>query len=284
MVAGAASTWGLWPLILRRAERFGAISPELESAVALAALTVISGAAMLRDRSPRGLARPATAWLSLAWLGVSDALNVVFYFRAIQTTTVAVAVLTHYLTPLFVALGAPLFLRERVTRRTYAAVVVAFFGLVLLLEPWGVGAQAAGSRMLVGAAFGAASALFYASNVLFNKRLVPYFTGSELACYHGAVAVPIIVALTPVAAWSAVDARAWPWLLSGAIGPGALAGLVFVWGLRRVPAAHASALTLLEPFVAVMVGIAVFQETPTAIGLIGAAMILIGAALVVRSR
>jgi drug/metabolite transporter (DMT)-like permease len=284
MVAGSASTWGLWPLILRRAESFGAIAPALSSAVALAALTVISGGAMVRDRSPRGVTRPASAWLALAWLGVSDALNVFFFFRAIQTTTVAVAVLTHYLTPLFVALAAPLALGERVTQRTYGAVVLAFTGLVLLLEPWGVGANAAGSQMFVGAAFGAASAVFYASNVLVNKRLMPYFTGSELACYHGAVAVPILVALTPVAAWSAVDARAWPWLLSGAVGPGAIAGLVFVWGLRRIPAAHASALTLLEPFVAVMVGIAVFQEVPTAIGLAGALMILFGAALVVRAR
>ncbi len=275
MVAGAAASWGLWPLILRRAESFGPIAPELESAIALAALTVISGLAMTRDR----IARPAPklAWAGVAWLGVSDALNVVFYFRAIQTTTVAVAVLTHYLAPLFVALAAPLVLGELVSKRTFAAVGIAFAGLVLLLEPW----RASAGASLVGASFGAASAVFYASNVLFNKRLAPHFSGAELAFYHGAVAVPLLVTLVPRGAWALVDARAWAWLLAGGVGPGALGGLVFVWGLRRIAAAHAGALTLLEPLVAVVVGIVMFAEMPRPLGVVGAVLVLVGASMVV---
>lgn len=278
MVACSAASWGLWPLFLRRAESFGPLSPEIESAVALAALTFLSGALMTRDRVRRPA--PFRAWAGVAWLGVSDALNVVLFFRAIRTTTVAVAVLTHYLTPLFVALAAPLFLRELVSKRTFVAVGVAFGGLVMLLEPWQQ--SVAGSTTLLGASFGAGSAVFYASNVLFNKRLAPSFSGSELAFYHGVVAVPLVCSMVPLAAWGAVDARAWAWLLTGAIGPGALAGLVFVWGLRRIPAAHASALTLLEPFVAVCVGIAIFGERLTPVAMLGGVFVLLGAALVVK--
>ncbi len=280
MVAGAASSWGLWPLFLRRAERYGPIPPELESAVALAFLTVVAGVVMLRDRTHRPASR--RAWAGVVWLGISDAMNVVLFFRAIQMTTVAVAVLTHYLTPLLVALIAPLALAERVSKRTYGAVGVALLGLVLLLGPWRGGEASAST--LVGGAFGAASAVFYASNVIFNKRLSSSFSGSELAFFHGLVAVPVVCALVPLEAWARVDSRAWAWLLSASLGPGAIAGLVFVWGLRRVPAAHASALTMLEPFVAVMVGMIAFGEVPTAVGLFGGVLVLLGAAIVISPR
>ena len=69
--------------------------------------------------------------------------------------------------------------------------------------------------------------------------------------------------------------------LAVALGPGALAGLAFVWGLRRMPAAHASTLTLLEPLVAVLVGAAVFGEPLGAPALAGGALILGGALAVV---
>ena len=280
MVAGAAASWGLWALFLRRAEARGPIPPELESTVALLALTLVSGATMRRDRSPAKA--PLRAWLGVVWLGVTDALNVVLFFRAIQLTTVAVAVLTHYLAPILVALGAPLVLGEKVSRRTFVAVFVSLAGLVLLLDPFHV--ASASPKLILGAASGAASAFFYASSVLTNKRLAPVFSGSELAFYHGLVAVPLLACLVPIAAWRAVAPEAWPWLTAGAIGPGAVAGLVFVWGLRRVPAAHASALTLLEPLVAVLVGVLVFGEVPTPIGGVGALMVLAGAAIVVSSR
>ena len=52
----------------------------------------------------------------MAWLGVGDALNAYFFFEAYQRTSVAIAVLTHYLAPLFIAIGAPLLLRERTER------------------------------------------------------------------------------------------------------------------------------------------------------------------------
>ncbi|MFO0670474.1 MAG: EamA family transporter [Polyangiaceae bacterium] len=51
-----------------------------------------------------------------------------------------------------------------------------------------------------------------------------------------------------------------------------------------MPAAHASALTLLEPFVAVMIGIAVFGEALTLAGAVGGILVLAGAALVVLKR
>ena len=278
LVASAACMWGLWPLILQHAESYGRIPSALESALVMIVLTLVSGPLALRDRVR---VRPSLrGWAGVAWLGVADAMNVVLYFRALQLASVAVAVLTHYLAPLLVAVSAPVFLRERRDARTTGAVLISFVGLALLLEPWGA-THRAGDAM--GALFGAGSAFFYASNVLANKRLVGEFSGSEMMFFHGLVATPILVVMVPAGAWAAVDPRAFGFLLLGALGPGALGGLLFVWGVRRIRASHAATLALLEPFVAVIVAAVLMKQGLSVAAILGGALILGGAARVVSA-
>jgi drug/metabolite transporter (DMT)-like permease len=268
----AAMSWGTWPLILRNAP----MPPALQSAVLMTAVTLASLPVMLRDRLR---VKPTRAqWAGVAWLGIGDALNTVLFFGAYQRTTVAVAVLTHYLTPILVAVAAPFVLREKARARTFVAVAVAFAGLVLLLEPWRVGL---GRNDVIGAALGAGSAVFYASNVLTNKRIAAAFSGSEMMFFHGLVAAPLLFALVPSHEYALVSGPALRVVMLGALGPGALAGLLFVWGLRRIAASHASVLTLLEPFVAVLLAASVMGESVGRVALVGGTLILGGALLVV---
>jgi drug/metabolite transporter (DMT)-like permease len=269
----------MWPLALRTAERIAPMSAAFESSVLMAVIALVTGPLCLRDRIPRKATR--LEWLGIAWLGVGDALNAYFFFNAYQRTSVAIAVLTHYLTPLFVAMAAPVLLGERPSRRAYAAVVMGFTGLVLLLEPWHAASHATD---LQGAAFGAASAVFYASNVLVTKRLTRVFSGSEQMFFHCFVALPILAAMVPHHEWTSFDPRALGVVVLGSLGPGTLAGLAFVWGLGRVAASRASTLTLLEPLVAVLIGVGVYGETVRPLGFGGGALILLGAWLVVTRR
>lgn len=272
LVCVAACGWGTWPLILKHAPMASA----LQSAILMVVLTAASLPVMIADR----VKRRATArnWALVACLGLSDAANVALFFAAYQRTSVAIAVLTHYLTPIFVALAAPIVVREKARASTFVAVALAFAGLVLLLEPWRAGL---GRDDVVGAVLGAGSAVFYASNVLINKKLADVFSGSELMFFHGLVATPILFALVPASAYADVPTRAWLVVLGGAIGPGALGGLLFVWGLRRVPASHAAVLALLEPLVAVMLATAVMRETIGFVPLAGSAAILGGAIIAI---
>lgn len=275
LVAGAATSWGLWPFILRRA----AMDASLQSAIVMSVLTLVSLPLCLRDRV-RERAR-FSEWLGIGWLGVADAMNVALFFAAYQRTTVAIAVLTHYLTPVLVALAAPWALGERMTRRSWAATTAALAGLVLLLRPWSADLSRAD---LIGAALGAGSAVFYASNVLVTKRLARAFSGSEQMFFHGIVATPLLWLLVPAGAGAVASGRALAIVALAAVGPGAFGGLAFVWGLRRVPAGHASVLTLLEPLVAVVLAALVLGERLTPPSMLGAAAILAGALTVVTQR
>lgn len=242
-------------------------------------LTVCSLPLMAKDRVP-ARAGPVH-WLGVAWLGVADALNVALFFAAYQRTSVAIAVLTHYFTPVFVALAAPVFLRERAHSRTFSAVAISFGGLVILLEPW---KSTLSASDLLGAALGAGSAVFYASNVLVNKRLAHVFSGSELMFFHGFVAIPLLWVMVPSGALAAAPASS-IWVVAvGALGPGVLGGLAFVWGLRRVAASHASILTLLEPFVAVVTAAIFLGQQLGQVQILGGVFILVGAILVISAR
>jgi drug/metabolite transporter (DMT)-like permease len=271
-VALAACSWGTWALALRRTEAIGPVPTAARAAIVMGVLTAVTGATSLGDRSGRRASWKARAWV--AYLGVADALNVLLLFAAYEIT-VGVAVLAHYLTPILVAVASPFLLRERVTRRTAVAVAVSFSGLALMLAP----AQHVAHMDAVwrSAGLGAGSAFFYASNVLVNKFVAADFSTSETMFWHGVVATPLLAAFVPASAWGAVDLHAAGFLAAVSVVPGALAGLLFVWALRRMPAAHASALTLLEPLVAVLIGARFFGETLGARALVGGGCILAGA-------
>jgi drug/metabolite transporter (DMT)-like permease len=270
-VALAACAWGTWPIILSEAP----MAPALQSAIVMTMLTLVSFPLVFFDRVRVKATRGQ--WLAIVWLGISDTGNISLFFAAYQTTSVAVAVLTHYLTPIFVALAGPLVLSEKLTTRAKIAVGVAFGGLVLLLQPWRAGLAA---KDVLGAALGAGSAVFYASNVLVTKRISPSFSPSELMFFHGLVAVPLLFVLVPSDAWSAPPA-AFAVMGVAALGPGAAAGLMFVAGLRRIPANHASVLALLEPLVAVVLAALVMRQRLGFVPLVGGALILVGAITVV---
>jgi drug/metabolite transporter (DMT)-like permease len=273
-VATAAITWGTWALFLRPA----AVDPRWTSPLVFAAMTVLGLPLLLRrgarlELGDRPRSRADWGWMAL--LGLADAANVGLFFGAMGRTTVAIAVLSHYLAPALVALVAPLVIRTPFQRGALPRALLASAGLCLVLEPWRLGQLE--SRHLVGALFGAGSAVFYALTVCFAKRLAPRFSAEQQLVYHSAIS---FVALLAIAPWSALpDPRgAALVLLAGAL-VGVTASVLFVRGVARVPAEHAAVLTFLEPLTAVLVGALAFGERlgPLA-GLGGAVVVAVGIA------
>ncbi len=277
-VAGAACAWGTWGLVIRHTEALGAMSTALESTIVMAIITITTGVVSLRDRKDVRATWAARGWV--AWLGVSDSMNVLLFFAAYKLT-LTVSVLTHYLTPIFVALAAPFVLRERMTARAAVAIATSFIGLAAMLAP--AGSAAPSALILTSAALGAGSAVFYASNVLVNKFVAASYSSSETMFWHGVVATPLLAAFVPPAAWRAVDLHAAGYLALASIGPGGLAGIAFIWGLRRIPAAHASTLTLLEPLVSIVLAASVLGEPLGPRAVLGGTLILAGSVVVMTA-
>lgn len=270
-VGVAACLWGTWSLFFRPAQDLYPISPAAQSALVCGSVFLI--AAPLAWRGGTGAARPPRAWGLLAGLGAVDAGNVLFFFMAMQKTSLAVAVLTHYLALPLVAVTAPLLLRERTGPRAWTGLAVALTGLLLLVEPWRVmGAP------LAGAILGALSALFFTMNVLGSKLAASWFTPQEVLAWRYPVLIPILLVFTSetdrVMLLAPAGLTAAAWVVAAGLIVGAIAGLLYYWGLSRVPASHATTLSLLEPVVAILIGVLVWSEIPGPAAAVGALLIL----------
>jgi drug/metabolite transporter (DMT)-like permease len=268
-VAGAAVTWGTWGIFVRESGlEVWAIAPIVFAVMGITCLPLMRGEPAPRwDRS---------ALILLVLAGLFDGLNVLTYFAALSRTTIAVAVLTHYMAPILVALFAPLVEGGRVPGAMPAA-LAATAGLALVLEPWNPAQR--GGDVLIGAGLGAASAVFYAANVFVAKRLGDRIGAARVIGLHSFVAAALLLPAVFIGGGEPTP-RGVGIIVVGAILPGAMAGLVFVRGLMRIGSARAAVLTFFEPLVAVLVGWLVWAE-PVGVSALGGAALIVGAGVYV---
>lgn len=260
-VAGAACLWGTWSLFLR--------DTGLPATVTTPMMLLFVGLWSL----PVAWREPPARWdrAALALIAantVFDAINVVTFFAALDRTTVAIAVLTHYLAPILVALSAPR-IDGTITDGAPAAALVATVGLSLLLEPW----RDAGAGAWAGAALGGISAVAYAGNVFVVRRLVPRIGAGRTIAYHSLAAAALLAPLGLGAA-AQIEARDVAVMAGASLVLGAVAGISFASGLRVIGSARAAVLTFCEPLVAVVVGWVAFGETLSGWAIVGGGLVL----------
>jgi drug/metabolite transporter (DMT)-like permease len=270
LVAIAALSWGTWSLYLRPTHLPATVTaPILFLVMGLVTLPLaLRGAPTRWDRITIGLVVANAAF---------DAVNVLTFFGALAHTTVAIAVLTHYLAPILIALVASR-LEGVVTRGAGPAAAVALTGLVIILEPW----RAPSDGAIVGALLGAASAVCYAGNVFTVRRLAARIGVARALSYHSLLAAAVLAPLA-VSGLGDLTAQHLALLVCGSVTNGAFAGLVFALGLLRIGSARAAILTFIDPIVAVALGALVWGEPLHPIAMLGAALV-VGAGIEVARK
>lgn len=249
---------------------------------AFAALAL--AAALRMRRRPAGL--PTRA---LAGNGAILALHWVSFFVAVQSASVAVALLGYASFPLFVLLlehPGPSHAREiapglvtfRAMRR-YATAALVIAGLLLIVP-----AFSWSDRTSRGLLWGLASGFSFAWLTVRNRGLVAGDEPARIALWQNAAAA---ACLLPLAALD--GARAWPsagdLLLLAVLGIActALAHTLFIASMRRVSAHVASVVAALEPVYGIALAAGLLGEIPNPRTLAGAALI-VAAALVASRR
>jgi len=225
--------------------------------LAVGAVVLLAGWALTaRRRTSRiRVTRPVAARLLL--IGAGLAAYQFAYFSAVARAGVSIATLVALgLAPLLIAVGATLLGHGRPSRTTGIALVVALVGLTLLV---GVSAGVdAGTAVLLGALMAAGSALGYAVVTLASGG-VPAGVPVTLAGFAGGA-----VLLTPVVLAVGLHVPADPVaiavLLYLGLVPSALAYALFFTGVRTLPGAVASIVTLLEPLTGTVLATAFLGE------------------------
>ncbi len=255
--------------------------------LSLAAL-LLAGVALGRHRAElRVLSRRA---LLLALLsGFFLAIHFATWITSLEYTTVASSVVLVSTAPLWVALFAPLTIREPVSRRVLWGMGLALIGgtIVGLSDSCTLNAARlncpAWSTFLVGDAFlgdllALAGALAGAGYLLIGRKLragmslVPYI----FLVYGVAALVLNLFMFSAGYSLTGYSPRVYLWLVLLALVPQLLGHSTFNWALRYLTAAYVSITLLGEPIGSAILAYFLLGETPTALMSFGAILILSG--------
>jgi DME family drug/metabolite transporter len=240
--------------------------------MAIGAVVLLIGFALTRRRrvgATVALTRGTAVRLALVAAGL--AAYQLAYFAAVAAAGVSIATLVALgLAPLLIAVGATVLGHGRPDRATVVALVVALVGLVLLV---GISAGAdTGTTVVLGALLAVGSALGYAVVTLAGAG-VPAGIPVTLAGFAGGALLLTPVALVAGLRFTADPVALGVLLYLGTV-PSALAYGMFFSGLRSVPGAVASIVTLLEPLTATALATAFLGERLSPGALAGGVLVL----------
>lgn len=224
-----------------------------------------------RRRSAAPVALTRGTVIRLVLVGAGLAAYQLAYFAAVAMAGVSIATLVALgLAPLLIAVGAALLGHGRPDRATVVALVVALTGLVLLV---GVSAGVdTGTTVLLGGLLAVGSALGYAVVTLAGAG-VPAGVPVTLAGFAGGALLLTPVALV-VGLHSTTEPVALAVLIYLGVVPSALAYALFFTGIKTVPGAVASIVTLLEPLTATALATAFLGESLEPAALAGGLLVL----------
>ena len=208
--------------------------------------------------------------------GLFGSFAVLTYFLAIAHLPVGIATLLNSSSPLFVALFSFLFLRESLHTRTLLSLLVTAGGvaLVVLGNAQGAAGAALSAHSIGWALIGLLSAVLAGAAVT-TVRSMRQTEGSweiYLAfCCVGSLTMAVPGCLT----WVPPTKTDLAWVVAMGL-CSAIAQVAMTHALRDVRAVTAALILQLTPIATLLLGALLFAEHPSALGLLGAAITLLG--------
>ncbi|WP_375227935.1 DMT family transporter [Roseobacter sp. S98] len=204
----------------------------------------------------------------IAIRAIGELIGTLGFVTAIVLTPLSSASAILQATPLVVTLGAAVFLKETVGWRRWSAILVGFFGVLLIIRPGTEGFSWLSLFALQGV-------LGLAIRDLVTRKVPPQTSTLQLSFLGFLVLIPaaaimLLIGGAPVAALSATD---WAWFICAL-----LIGIVAYYTI--IAAMRIGEVSFVTPFrysrilFALVIGVGVFGENPDTLTLAGAAIIV----------
>lgn len=193
----------------------------------------------------------ARSWRFFVARGVAHAFAVGFWFFAMARIPMAEVVAMNYLNPVYVTIGAALFLGERLALRRIVAVAVALLGALVILRP-GFREIEPGHIAMLGASLG------LGASYLIAKRVSGHF---DPAVVVGMMSIMVTLFLAPFAfaVWVTPSAVQLGWLvLVAGVATGAHYSMTLAF--RAAPVSVTQPVTFLQLIWASILGVVLFSE------------------------
>lgn len=283
--------WGLIPIFLRLTDGNTMVKVWMRVVVSFIAMVVYMFA---RGRFHLIYKVKRSVFIDVGIQGALLAANWVFFLFALDGAgSVALGELLGYTSPIFIALLAPIVLKEKLDTRVFISIMLALIGLTFILAPHGFSLQ---GETLWRAAMGLVSAFTVTILTLRGKRAIRGVPSDLFMVIENGVASILIA---PIAIYfiatgdGPTTVASWLTLILGLGGVcTALASFIYMEGFRRIRADHVAVLSYTEPISAILYT-ALLPWAATFLPFLGAAIpdngepitlpVVIGAALVVAA-
>lgn len=231
---------------------------------------------MLASGRLTGLAKFRNKLGKLFFAGAAMGFNWILLFEAYRFTSVALSTLSYYFAPTIMVIGSFIIFREQLTSKQIICFIASTAGIVLI-----IGVSGGGSNDLIGILFGLGAAVLYALVILTNKATGEIDGLTRTWIQFGAAIIVLLPYTFLVGGFHVMELERTgivSLLILGVVHTGIMYYLYFS-ALAHLKGQQVAILSYVDPIVAVVLSVALLQETITMWQLTGGFMIL-GATLV----
>lgn len=203
--------------------------------------------------------------------GAFQAAGSILWFYAMATIPMAEVTAMNYMTPIYITLGAALFLGESLKFRRLAAILVAFIGALIILRP-GLREVLPGHFAMIG------TAIFFAASYLMAKRMSDTIHPSIVVAML-TVSVTIFLAPLAIAVWVPPTPVQLFWLFLVA-GFATAGHYTMTLAFAAAPVTVTQPVTFLQLIWSALIGLVVFLEPVDPFVVLGGVVIMASVAFI----
>ena len=273
-ILAAAALWGIIGVWNRRLMAAGVSPASIVVVRNFGGMALLSAVFALRDRSVFRVERRHLKYFFGTGV-VSVVLFTLCYFTCQKLCSLAVASILLYTAPSFVVVLSAILWKEPVTKRKLSALGLTLVGCALVC-----GVFAGDLTVTVpGILLGLGAGFFYALYSVFGRYALSHYGSMTVTVWTFLFAGPAsLVLLRPAELIGAFSAQPGLWLTAAGLVVFSTVApyILYTRGLSQVEAGRASIMASLEPVVASLAGVLLFQEPMSALTAGGIVCVLAG--------
>lgn len=224
-----------------------------------------------------------TSWKNLLLIGIiGGGIAFWMFFSGLKLTLASRAAFIHKTLPIYATILAVIFLKEKVSKRTYFALILMLCGLFIMESQNLTFDLRIGDLLVLGATI-----LWAVENTIAKKSMIQNennFVVVFSRMFFGSIVLfGIIFLFGKQSLLMSLNSKQWTYIL---ISGGLLTMyvLTYYWGLKHIKLSKASTILLLAPVITLILSITWLGEKASLLQLIGSFVILIGSYLVIREK
>ena len=266
-ITAGAALWGFIGIFLNSLSGFSSANllavRSLITAVLLFAFIAVKDYKLLKIRL-------RDIWYFIGTGIISFASYSFAYFAAIRLTSMAVAAILLYTSPIFVTVMSIFVFKEKLTLKKAAAVILAFSGCILIT---GLGTEM--QLNIKGLCAGLISGFCYALYSIFGKIALKKYSTLTVTAYTFLFASIAVLPLADFGNISAnLDIHTMLKFIFFALATGLVPYALYTYGLSRTPAGKASVIACIEPVTASLAGYFILSEEISVKTILGIILVL----------